>query len=949
MADIYSQAAKVVAWLGPSNVHIDELFDKMNRFQLDELRNRPDSMVETNADTGLEAFRIFLKESPEPREVVRDLTCRRYWSRTWIVQEILLACEVELVCGANTIHWDSWIYLNQEVLVATSPSDSDPESLFEPGEPTTDSGMTTLYHECNERRTGKASRSLLSLVLRFAHHECLQLSDKVYAFLGLATDAHDLLVDYNMSRESLVLTVLATAPPSTTIAEIKDLCDVLQINLALMVLAMDLAILQNSLNVSAQHLSAKQVALLGGLESYPVDESQNVHDHLAQNIATLTEPKFQLIPMDVQRSHLWYTSCECLRCLHSEPSRQATLAYLRGEGAHKASNAPHQYVRPKGVQLRAQSFRLQNVDTEFAMITVNGIYLLTATTRNVSGTPCYYYESRNPHQHIQLREEVVKLSILQFLNLTAHQGLGCIRHSGVNDSNILIGGFASTGASNARYRPLRLREANLSGRVAVTNYLFSTGIFRADDRDQDGWTEMSQAIADNQKAPSFPSSRIDVSVDPIDYHQKSLLVHAIVNHNQEAMSFLASRSHVNVDQVDVHGKSPFIYAVIHRNRRAVSRLAKIHDVVINRVDNSGKSAFFYATSNRDWITVMYLLSRTVPNVNQSHKEGKGFLVYQIPARDREILEAVSSRTGRDINSVDGHGRSALMKAVSRIDAKDVALLASREDVDIDLVDTKGRNVLMYAATNVIPHFVKLFAAKVRNVSEADVNGNTALHHLAATWLWSFEYHGEDFLACLKSLTRYGASVKAINNRDQTAYDILRSLHSEVTCYDSLSRRAALRSNFVEVEYLIMPRENLYSAAIAWGSFRGLGTGESPYGVSSFEDFEVPPWEDDEFSSSDMCGSPSRLRLTRSETTLRSKWPATGVGITTHSSPASLSTVTPSEAIGCFKHGYEAPAKRTLPTCFQPAASIGRRSAPTISECHTTTAKGSNYWNLGVNG
>lgn len=92
MGDIFSAAAYVLVWLGPGNDSSDFATDCI-----------------VHANINADAQNIFPKALQHKRpDSVRPLLSRRYWPRMWIIQELILAREIVVLCGTRLLHWN-WI------------------------------------------------------------------------------------------------------------------------------------------------------------------------------------------------------------------------------------------------------------------------------------------------------------------------------------------------------------------------------------------------------------------------------------------------------------------------------------------------------------------------------------------------------------------------------------------------------------------------------------------------------------------------------------------------------------------------------------------------------------------------------------------------------------------------------------------------------------------------
>ncbi|KAF4458854.1 ankyrin [Fusarium albosuccineum] len=171
MSKIYQGAAAVVAWLGPSLRDSDIAIKAIGQLSPD------------------------LEPGQEPadkrsRDALRNLFHRPYFRRLWVVQEVVLAKKVWVMCGRlvcswgqlqKTLDWSSQTYYASQLIRAKQG----------------DWG----YHLEREPLT------LDKLMLSVGSRECTDAKDKVYALLSLVPrcEIHsDILpVDYGVSREEL--------------------------------------------------------------------------------------------------------------------------------------------------------------------------------------------------------------------------------------------------------------------------------------------------------------------------------------------------------------------------------------------------------------------------------------------------------------------------------------------------------------------------------------------------------------------------------------------------------------------------------------------------------------------------------------------------------------------------------------------------------------------------
>jgi hypothetical protein len=93
MRAIYSEASKVISWLGPGYLVTDQLFWFIQTHD-----------KSCNSKGGLSENCKFLANR-ELADAIAYLEERHYWNRIWIIQEIVVATNLELMCGYHSIDW----------------------------------------------------------------------------------------------------------------------------------------------------------------------------------------------------------------------------------------------------------------------------------------------------------------------------------------------------------------------------------------------------------------------------------------------------------------------------------------------------------------------------------------------------------------------------------------------------------------------------------------------------------------------------------------------------------------------------------------------------------------------------------------------------------------------------------------------------------------------------
>ena len=180
MSEIYLHASLVILWLGEED--------------------------ETSS-SAMEVLRKNVLDLTPPQSAALDLLCqRRLWSRVWIVQEIISAKKLFLLCGPHHADFDSLHPISsyasrQPAYGVISVSSREPRAAAV--------AVQELRHEYKKG----ARLELEDLLKRICHHKCSVPSDRIYAMLNLlpkgSLDSDLLKVDYARSPEEVFIRAAA--------------------------------------------------------------------------------------------------------------------------------------------------------------------------------------------------------------------------------------------------------------------------------------------------------------------------------------------------------------------------------------------------------------------------------------------------------------------------------------------------------------------------------------------------------------------------------------------------------------------------------------------------------------------------------------------------------------------------------------------------------------------
>ncbi len=155
MSQIYGRATTILAWTGTDDGYGEEAIETLR-----EIETR---LVSEERLRGLAKF-----------------IQRPYWTRLWIVQEIVLARSVNLVCGTKSVSWNNI----RHVFTAKVPSESPFERM--PYDVRHDVWRARHLWHARETWSAGSSLSFLQLLNKFNPCRCSEVKDYVFALHGLS-------------------------------------------------------------------------------------------------------------------------------------------------------------------------------------------------------------------------------------------------------------------------------------------------------------------------------------------------------------------------------------------------------------------------------------------------------------------------------------------------------------------------------------------------------------------------------------------------------------------------------------------------------------------------------------------------------------------------------------------------------------------------------------------
>jgi Heterokaryon incompatibility protein (HET) len=167
---IYKLARSVIAWLGPSNEDCRSAFGTMDLIQ----------KLDITPISGVMTCRISNKETRNGHDPFRELMDRPYWSRAWIVQEMMFAHSLLIQCGAEVVRYSTLekVYPpDKQGYMETYSDESEPMRIHFRGGPELKILRLDSEQICPKR-----------FLDCFLDRECLNRHDNIFAFLNLLSN-----------------------------------------------------------------------------------------------------------------------------------------------------------------------------------------------------------------------------------------------------------------------------------------------------------------------------------------------------------------------------------------------------------------------------------------------------------------------------------------------------------------------------------------------------------------------------------------------------------------------------------------------------------------------------------------------------------------------------------------------------------------------------------------
>ena len=205
MGQVYEQAQRVIVWLGQGS----ELTQTAMHLILDAAAANAGSWSVVNPLTEDHPFNKRYVQGFPALEALFNLS---YWNRMWIIQEFLLAEDITIVYGNQSIDFDDMSMIHRAHFNAIDPADRNSSNALRSPPQSLDMFVISRRDLRTWMAEGHKYSSLQSVVEEFCHDgtfECADSRDRFYSLSALADDGDDIVVDDSKPASWLYWEVMA--------------------------------------------------------------------------------------------------------------------------------------------------------------------------------------------------------------------------------------------------------------------------------------------------------------------------------------------------------------------------------------------------------------------------------------------------------------------------------------------------------------------------------------------------------------------------------------------------------------------------------------------------------------------------------------------------------------------------------------------------------------------
>jgi hypothetical protein len=189
MGKIYAGASRVLIWLGEADASSHLAFDTLWEFAKD------------NDEDAHKNCRKLASTALERRAALQEFLHRPYFKRAWIIQEVVAARQATVICGAQSMSFDTMFNALERIT----------GSGFFPHSPVTAAVTDLGLWREDYLREGSQERDewldLHFLLMYTRNKSCMNPRDSVYSIRGLASNSlsKGIVVDYDQPTEKVFI------------------------------------------------------------------------------------------------------------------------------------------------------------------------------------------------------------------------------------------------------------------------------------------------------------------------------------------------------------------------------------------------------------------------------------------------------------------------------------------------------------------------------------------------------------------------------------------------------------------------------------------------------------------------------------------------------------------------------------------------------------------------
>ncbi|KAI7233092.1 hypothetical protein KC330_g5544 [Hortaea werneckii] len=189
MKHIFSHARKVVIWLGEEADKSKELCDYAEKMRDLGRTERSSSSLG------------WILSPKHLQDAMQSLLNRPWFQRVWVIPEVALAQNVDVVCGGSRITWDNLVRLIRDTQLPETSGFNKKTAL--PGNPR--QRIAIISQMIASQRKALLHTDITQLLILAKSSQATEVRDKVYAFYGLTLLST--YPDYNFPVEKLYVDI----------------------------------------------------------------------------------------------------------------------------------------------------------------------------------------------------------------------------------------------------------------------------------------------------------------------------------------------------------------------------------------------------------------------------------------------------------------------------------------------------------------------------------------------------------------------------------------------------------------------------------------------------------------------------------------------------------------------------------------------------------------------